>query len=106
MENSNRVPDRQFVLEWLPSLPLIQKHKAPAIAGVAAFYSERLEMLLYVQETDNLIQLLNTSGRQQARALNLDADCRVFWLEIPPGNKRYKVAQHLKLQLQTALIAA
>lgn len=98
--------DKQLVVEWLPSVPLINKHKAPAISCICIFYSERMERVLFVQETNNLTQLLSNSGRQQALALNLDADCRVYWLQIPSGAERHKLARQLKSQIRQEPLAA
>ena len=87
---------------WLPSLPLTKKHKAPQISGLGIFYSEELEKVLHVFETDNLKEGINTNSRDQAAALNIDPTCRLHWMEIAnPARRAYS-----RLKLLTQIKAA
>jgi len=86
---------------WLPSLPLTQKQKAPPICGLGILYSEDLEQILQVFETDNLKQGVKGFSRDQAAALNIDPNCRVYWMEINNSQIRAQTKLELLTQMQT-----
>jgi len=86
---------------WLPSLPLTQKQKAPPICGLGILYSEDLDQILQVFETDNLKQGVKGFSRDQAAALNIDPNCRVYWMEINNSQIRAQTKLELVTQMQT-----
>ncbi len=92
----------QIEVCWLPSLPLTKKHKAPPIGGLGILYSEELEKVLHVFETDNLQEGIHKSSRDQAAALNVDPGCRLHWLEISNPVRRAYTRLKLLTQTQTA----
>jgi len=68
-------------IEWLPSVPLLKKHKVPSICGYGVLYSEELEQVLHSFPTRDLAKDLNEKWREQAQALATDPNCRLYWLE-------------------------
>jgi len=68
-------------IEWLPSVPLVKKHKVPSICGYGILYSEELEQVLHSFPTHDLTSDLNQKWQAQARALATDPNCRLYWLE-------------------------
>lgn len=80
--------DTDIEVAWLPSMPLINKRRAPSIAGVGILYSEDSDEIFDVFETSNLVQTLSTSTRRQSRALAQDPNCRICWLEATDKKMR------------------
>jgi hypothetical protein len=78
----------QFQVRWLPSMPLLNKRNTPPVAGIGILYSEESDRILYVFETDNLRQSINSCSRHQATALGQDPNCRISWYEMAPGRDR------------------
>ncbi len=101
-ENSNTDLGDTPEVCWLPSLPLTKKHKAPPISGLGILYSEELEKVLHVFETDNLKEGINKISRNQAAALNIDPTCRLHWMEITNPARRAYSRLKLLTQIQTA----
>lgn len=87
---------------WLPSLPLIKKHKAPPISGLGILYSEELDRVLHVFETENLKESINKFSRDQAAALNIDPGCRLHWMETANPIQRAYAKLKLLAKIQTA----
>lgn len=87
-------------VSWLPSLPLTKKHKAPPVGGIGILYSEELEQILQVFETDNLKEGVKGFSRDQAAAFNIDPNCRLYWLEISHPRQRKQSLGELLTQMQ------
>lgn len=84
----------------LPSLPLTNKHKAPAISGIGIIYSEELDRVLQVFQTDNLREEIKGFSRDQAAALNVDPGCRLHWLELSNPVNRAEAMLRLLSQIR------
>ncbi len=104
--NSLHEADPDINLEWLPSVPITKKRRVPPVVGIAIFYSEQREELLAVYQTNNLRDLMGNTSREQARALNFDADCRVVWMEMPEGPERSCLAGRLRRKAASRNVAA
>ncbi len=91
---------------WLPSMPLINKRRAPAIAGIGILYSEESDQVFDAFETANLASTLRSSSRQQSVALSNDPNCRICWLEIQEGGLRKQALHTLvkKMRQETRVI--
>lgn len=89
-------------ISWLPSLPLTRKYKAPPICGIGVLYSEELDRILQVFETDNLKDDIKRFSRAQAAALNIDPNCRVHWMELFDRKDRATTRLKLLTQMQAA----
>lgn len=87
---------------WLPSLPLTKKQKAPPVCGIGILYSEELDQILQVFETDNLKESVKGFSRDQAAAFNIDPNCRLHWLEISNPKCRAQSRVELLMQMQTS----
>lgn len=98
----NKTESEPLNVSWLPSLPLTKKHNAPPISGLGILYSEELEQVLHVFETDNLKEGINRISRNQAAALNIDPGCRLHWLEIANPARRALSRLKLLTQIQAA----
>lgn len=95
------IDTKPIEVSWLPSLPLTRKYKAPPICGLGVLYSEELDRILQVFETDNLKNDIKRFSRAQAAALNIDPNCRVHWLEVFDRKNRAKTHLKLLTQMQT-----
>ena len=86
----------QVVLEWLPSISIVRKHRVPAVAGIAFLYSELRDRVYHVFSTDDLHASVMTQSRQQSRALRFDTECRIGWLQVDDPLDRQRILQALK----------
>lgn len=86
---------------WLPSVPLTQKHKAPPISGLGILYSEAMESVLQVFETDNLSEGITGFSQDQAAALSIDPACRLCWIEITNPAHRSIIKMTLMTQISS-----
>lgn len=91
----------KFEVCWLPSVPLTKKYKVPPISGLGILYSEELDRVLHVFETDNLKDGINNRSRDQAAALNIDPGCRLHWMEITNPTRRAYSRLKLLTQIKT-----
>ena len=79
--SSSRLDHQDIEVAWLPSMPLINKRRAPAIAGIGILYSEESDQVFDVFETTDLASSLRISSRAQSMALANDPNCRICWIE-------------------------
>ena len=85
---------------WLPSLPLTRKHKAPPVSGIGVLYSEELDRILQVFDTDNLKESVKGFSRDQAAAFNIDPNCRLHWVETSDAGQQTQFRIDLLAQMQ------
>lgn len=83
-----------------PSLPLTKKGRAPHLACVALFYSEDIEEVYHVFETDNLQHSLMTKSRFQSAVLRKDPTVRVAWIPCENAAERQKLKASLRERFQ------
>ena len=99
---SSYINDQDIELAWLPSMPLINKRRAPSIAGVGILYSEDSERVFDAFETDNLARTLRITSRRQSVALANDPDCRVCWIEMPDTDSRLNILKKLGKRIDSS----
>lgn len=90
-------------VRWLPSMPLLNKRHTPAVRGVGILYSEDLDQIFHVFETENLCHSINNCSRQQAVALARDPNCRICWYEVETGGQRNQLLQKLRSKMVSQL---
>jgi hypothetical protein len=78
----------------LPSVPLHKHHLAPVIPAIYFFLTMEGEVL-YVGKAANLHKRLMMNHHKLAKALAIDANARVHWVERRYGQERFEtVCRH------------
>lgn len=93
-------------VRWLPSMPLLNKRSTPSVAGIGILYSEELDQIFHVFETEDLNQSINSCCRQQASALAQDPSCRICWYESTDSDERKRLLIALSESAKAKFAAA
>ena len=99
---SSYINDQDIEVAWLPSMPLINKCRAPSIEGIGILYSEDSERVFDAFETDNLARTLRNTSRKQSVALANDPNCRVCWIEMPDTDSRLSILKKLGKRIDSS----